>query len=875
MRKYSWIKDSIIQIIFITFAVVFTVFIAQISISEQYKSYYEEKLEAKAETLAQNAVHLFAENSEIRNAAGMNYILNVIFPVGQNESEVIRYALFAPDGSVAASTADGGLILPNEALSSIYTYMESPFVRSFHPVVIDEVLLYILMIQIDDTPFLIYSEQLSESLYSSLFRGCLMMAAGYALFSVISNLRRKKPEDDDDDDEESVGADAPVRPSKSKSGTLSRLAVQLLSTLLFGLLSLPPLKNYATSDGSISVTLVVGGLLLAVAAVHLCRILLWFFAWYSKRPISSYVAQTMQFFVFLVVFLSMYVYTMQSGYSTQVELTKQNELRISSMFAGLSLSGREVPAGDFTEILEASKDSNFGEHSECLVIIRSDDGFVVLGNESVDISDANDLFHSAWEGQASVTGIRGDYKYGVTIIADNTYEVAALAVVRQLASVQADEMRGAAIDFLLAMSATVFAFVFLFVEMNRMLEVINIPNLRREREFKYAKGTRSLMFLANACRYIPLYFFVLIVRDIYETNPVNWISGELATVLPIAVVLLVVAVGKDITSFFIRLKARRMMILGCLIGLTGFLLLNSAATLPVLLLLLVFTYTGVSMVYNGLWDFTQEAVNSGYSEFADMREHTLSGEYLGGTAGAVIGAMVYDKFGLFAAFSLSAAILLILAILIRALMPVGGRPEKAEKRELGFFKFFFSKRVFFFMLLLLMPFVLGEYFIEQFSPLYAASIELSPGAASWTSLLMTMALAYIAPSIIRFFGEWCSKTAVCVFANILAAAGLVLFALMPGIAMMYAASALIGVSIGIGKNIIAAKYADFRESKLYANSGYIYNLFDSLFGLLGAALFTFAHIMSSDGDAVINVGAIIAAATILYLLFSRKRRTDA
>ncbi|MCL2698665.1 MAG: MFS transporter, partial [Oscillospiraceae bacterium] len=857
---FTWIKDSIIQIVFITFAVIFTVFIAQISISEQYKEYYEEKLAEKVQTLASNAVHLFSDNSEIRNAAGMSYILNIIFPIQDGEPEVVRYTLFNFDGTVTASTVEPGgdipLFLPEEALSGTYTYIESPLVRSFEPVFIDGRVRYVLMTQIDDTPFLKYSEQLSESLYSSLFRGCFMMAGGYALFSTISNLRKKK-------DKETEEADDEETPEKKPEGNiLSRFMVQLISMFVFALLSLLLFRL----DGMAGV--LIGGLFLAVAGVHLCRILLWFFAWCSKRPISTYAAQTMQFFVFLVVFLSMYVYTMQSGYSTQIELTNQSRLRISSVFAGLSLSGNEI----VNDLSEQAQSMNFGEHSECLVMIRLDDTFVVLGDESQSIPSANDLFHSAWESQASVTGIRGEYKYGVTIIADSSYEVAALAVVRQLVSVQADETRGATIDFLLAMSATVFAFVFLFVEMNRMLEVINLPNLKRERGLRYAKSTRSLMFLANACRYIPLYFFVLIVRDIYEVNPVSWISGELATVLPIAVVLIVMAVGKDIAGLFIRLKARRMMIFGCLIGLAGFLLLNLAVTLLVLLLLLILTYTGVSMVYNGLWDFAANAANTGYKEFADIKEHTLSGEYLGGTAGAVIGAMVYDKFGLFAAFALSSVVLFILAVLIRALLPAGQRPVKAERREYGFFKFFFSKRVFLLMFLLLMPFVLGEYFIEQFSPLYAASIELSPGAASWTSLLMTMAIAYIAPSLVRAFTGRIGKTAICVLANMLAAAGLVLFALLPGIAAMYGASALIGVSVGVGKNILAAKYSEFRESQLYAHSGYVYNLFDSLFGLLGAALFTFVHIMSSGGSTVVYIAVIIVFATILYLMFSRDGR---
>jgi len=576
----------------------------------------------------------------------------------------------------------------------------------------------------------------------------------------------------------------------------------------------------------------------------------------------------MQFLVFLLVFLTMYCYSIQNSYSTQVELSRNDELRILSVFTGLSLSGGDKE--DANSLPAQVEVMDLGENNECLIIIRSPGGFSVTGNYTGDISNAYDLFFSAWESQAAVTGVRGGYNYGVSVIADSAFEIMALAAVRQHASIQADELQGATIDFLLVMTATVLAFVFLFTELNRLLEAINLPNMLREPGLRYVRSTRSLMFLAAACRYIPLYFFVLIILDIYKTNPISWLPSELATVLPIAVVLLVMAVGKDLTGRIFKMNSRKTMLTGCFIGAFGFLSLFIADNIPSFLILLVFTYTGVSMVYNGLWDLTSDTVNTGYAEFRDMREHTLSGEYLGGAAGAVIGAMVYNRFGLFAAFALSTSILLILAILIRVLLPAGSTAKKEEKREYGFFRFIFSGQIILFMSLLLLPFVLGEYFIEQFSPLYASSIELSPGAASWTSVLMVIALAYIGPGIVRLFEGRIHNVVICVIANLLSAAGLLLFALSPGLITMYAASALIGLSIGVGKNIVSLKYSEFIETKRYAHSGYAYNLFDSLFGMLGVVMFTLAHAFSSNEEYILVIAGIIVAPTFLYFIVTKR-----
>jgi len=288
------------------------------------------------------------------------------------------------------------------------------------------------------------------------------------------------------------------------------------------------------------------------------------------------------------------------------------------------------------------------------------------------------------------------------------------------------------------------------------------------------------------------------------------------------------------------------------------------------------------MVYSGIWDYASETADTGHEEFYLLKEKTFSSEYLGGMAGAVIGAIIYDKLGLFAAFAVSAGILLVLSVLIRALLPINGVSGKAKEKSggIGLWRFLFSKSVMLFVALILLPFVLGEYFIDQFTPLYAESINLSPGAASWSSLLMTLSLAYLGTPIAGVLKRKLKSTAICIIANMISAAGLLLFAIMPNIIMMYVAAALIGISIGIGGNLISEWYNTLDESEQYKNSGYIYGLFGSLFGQLGAVLFTIAHSVSDDGETgkyIMLIAGVVIVATILYAVLSNiggKRKTS-
>ena len=763
MNKYIWIKDCIIQVLFISIAVIFTVMIAHMSISGQYTDFYRQQMHERARTLARNTALLF---EEIDIGPSIVPVLDILFP-----SDAVRYTLFTSDGDVFASNVPGGDTLQAATLLEPYTKISESTVRAYYPVLRNETVHYTIMVQTDDAVFMEYNQSMASNLMASLLRGVLMMIIGCVLFAAMTRAVR-----------------------------------------------------------------------------------------------SSYVAQTMQFIVFLVVFLAMFSLSMHNGFSAHIESARINELRVSSVYASLLLSG--------TDISEFSADNLpiFGEHVESLIIIQTPDGFSVIGDETA-LLYTREFFTSAWDTQSSSVGIFGEYKYGVTVILDETLQhVAAMAVVRQPVALLASELQGATIDFMLAMSATVLAFIFLFIQLNKLLEAINNPYTHLSPALRYAAGISSLTFMVTICKAIPAYFFVLIIMNIY--NPLDWLPNEFATVLPLIVVILMMVVGNDIAQKLIRLTPRGMIILGCVIGASGFIVMNVTGNLFLWLLLLAVAYLGVSMVTVGLQGFVAEAAHTKCDELKHIEEENLSSEYLGYTSGAVLGAIVFDQFGMFAAFALSAAILIILAVLIRVILPPGTRPEGNTSSGTSFLRFFFSKKILFITIFLLGPFFIGEFFIEQYAPLYAASINLSPGAAAWTSLLMTIAAAYIAPSFLHLLVTRLSKVVICIIANMISALGMITFALMPGIATLYIASAMIGISVGIGANALENSYSDIQDSKSYKRSSYVFQLLGAGFGQLGVVLFTVAHNVSPSGEHVLIIAAVVAIPTLLYLVLSWKNKLE-
>jgi len=771
IKSFAWVKDGVIQLVFMSVAIVFTVVVAHMSISEQYTDYYREQMEKRAEALQYNTARLF-ENRGITAEEDMAVLLAIIFP----EGETTRYEEF----------------------------ME-------------------------------FSREMSSQLYESLTRGILIMAVGFVFFSIVTNIRKKNTVATADEEER-----------KPEKNFLPKLLIQIFSLLVCIALALPLLLFQRNFYGLLqTVVILLGGLFLGLALAHIIRLLLWIIAIRTGQAKSAYSSQTTQFCMFLMVFLSMFSFSMHNGFSAHLEAERLEELRLNSVFASLA-------AGD---------EFYFGEYTENFVLSWED------------ISPEDYLFASAWELQSSLMGIIGEYKYGVTVIFDmETGGVGGLSVVRQPAALLANELRSATIDFLLTMSASVFAIVFLFMEVNKLLECINVPNLKRERELRYASGAKSLNFLVTVCQTIPAYFFVLIVFNIYEYNPVDQLPKEFAVVLPLTIVLIMMMAGGDIAGRLIRIAPRSLMLIGCVLGAVGFVVMGLANSLLLWLLLLAVAYMGVSIVYNGIQNFISDVADTGYSEFRTIKEETLSGEYMGGTSGAVIGAIVFAQLGLFAAFVLSAALLLLLAVFIRCMLPYKEYENKAsEHSEFSFLKFLLSKRVFMFLAFVMTPFIVGGFFIKQFAPLYAYSIGLSPGAASWTFLLMTIAAAFAAPSAARLLIGRLRKITICILANFISATGLIVFSLFPGLVTMYIASALLGLAIGAGTSTVEDGFSELEESRRYKGSVFVFKLFGALLGQLGVLVFTFAHALSLEGGYVLAVAGIIAVPTLLYFILSRKQ----
>jgi len=847
--------------------------IAHSSITSQYAAYYEEKLADKTAAIARNTAKLFIDKPELADLGLMNgklieSALNLVFAGGGGGPETILYALFATDGAVMATSLPSPPQLPEQAWESGFRLIENSCIYAFAPVTIDGLTRCIVMVSADFSSFLDYVSQMESGMYSSLLRGCVMMSLGYFFFCALSNISKTRKTAKN----AVLNTELPKQvesgqPFKISTDFKRLLRIQLIAITVCAFVATPLLLLY-TSFGGMH-WLLAGLLPLAVAAAHLCRLAFWALMLYLSRPISSYSAQTLQFCIFLIVFISLFSISIQNGYQTQLELSRQDELRMSSVFAAMSLGG-----ADLEDMLSIGEALDFGQNSESIVIVKDGGEYQVLGHEYESMEGGNDLLDQAWNDVSSVTGVRGDYIHGLTAVVDHTFTPVAIADIRQPYSAYVDELRGSSVDFLLGMSATVLAFVFLFIEINKLLEVINLPNRRREQGLRYAQSSRSLVFICSLVQNIPIFFFVLMVYDIYANNPVSWLPADMATMLPLALMLPVMVFGGKVAKALVKANPRFMTMIGCGLGVLGYLSMNYAENLFVFLFIILITYTGISIIYHSLGDFISYAASFDYPELSNLKEDSGGGEFLGATVGAVIGAMVYDKFGLFSVLLFTCATLLILTVLIWFLLPaVTGHTKAMEKPDRGAFKRFVnSNNVLMYTVLLILPFAVAPYFIYQFSPLYAGAVALSPGAASWTTLLCTISVAYIAPPFVRMLAVRLNKVTIALSANILVCGALLLFSVIPGIVTLFVTSWVIGIAVGVGLNANKDGFAGLEDAVGYEGRGSFYDMLKSMFGPIGALVFTAIFALAHSGEYISYIAAFTAAAALTYFVYARKHR---
>lgn len=355
--------------------------------------------------------------------------------------------------------------------------------------------------------------------------------------------------------------------------------------------------------------------------------------------------------------------------------------------------------------------------------------------------------------------------------------------------------------------------------------------------------------------------------------------------VPVALNQIGTALGAAVTGAALRkLKPSVIVISALILGVAGNLLAAFATILPdtgfwalSVGLMLAGLSVGVLVGFANGFIASQPGEDAKADGFSMFNASSTAGV----NCGMLTGALLAVSLGQATVFYVTAGLFVATCALMIPFIKVNARrgtaivvPPNGQKRG-GALRLLFSPKVLGFFILAFLPYFINNSFLFYFFPLYGNSMGLNESLISLILVLHGICVIYVGPSLTRSLlgklGRFVLPTA-----SLISILAVVIFALMPKIATMLIAVALLGISNSFGYTAYSVNY-----SSLVTERGYdpgkamgVYTLFENVAEATGPMLFSTLMLVGITtgfmGFALASAGGA-ALYSLLFLL--RKRKT--
>ena len=376
---------------------------------------------------------------------------------------------------------------------------------------------------------------------------------------------------------------------------------------------------------------------------------------------------------------------------------------------------------------------------------------------------------------------------------------------------------------------------------------------------------RSLMFLIYTADCMQEAFIAVLSAQLYRGGLP--LSDSAAAALPISAEVFAMAVSSAIAGRGAqRYGSRRILSAGMAILLSGFLMCPALGSYAGLFFGKILIGLGMGAVYVtcntvSASGATQE---SSSAAFAGVAAGTISGI----AAGAGLSS-VFLSIGGWRIVYLAGAVFVFGGLLMAFSSP-DIRLRKAEsaqdRQDISTARFFLNRRIPLFFLLVLVPFLMTPSYRVYFFPIYAAEQGLGDVRVGQIYLLCGLLVLYLGPKLSSLVLKKMGSFYGVLFASFLAAGGLLLFVIFPGIGSVIAGVAIVYVAYAFGS---VCQYTFFQllpECLSYGSgkSMSVFSVFENLGMTLGPMVFGHALLFGYRAGVLI----IAFALTVLTAAFA-------
>ena len=349
------------------------------------------------------------------------------------------------------------------------------------------------------------------------------------------------------------------------------------------------------------------------------------------------------------------------------------------------------------------------------------------------------------------------------------------------------------------------------------------------------------------------------------------IPKEIAAALPISAELVMSAISALVCGSLIkRTGIRSMCIAGAIAYLFGNLLSAFAPNLWVLISAnsICGIGGGLLIISVNTWIATlsgEEKQNKGFMHY--------NAAYLAGmNCGTVIGSMIWDMYGIKAAYYVAAISAVVIILFVLWLLGQGGA-IKTEKKESGSMRCLFTPRVVRYFALLIIPYLVCASFLSYYFPVVADRNALSAAELSTAFLLSGVILIYMGPALGEPVVEKLGTRKAMLLASFIYAAALVYPIINPGVMSCYVVIALFAVADCFGLAAQSVYFISLPEVKAVGESRAlaVNSTIESIVTAAGSVIFG-AVLMLGERLGIAVICIVFSTLLLLYFVSDRMAR---
>lgn len=399
---------------------------------------------------------------------------------------------------------------------------------------------------------------------------------------------------------------------------------------------------------------------------------------------------------------------------------------------------------------------------------------------------------------------------------------------------------------------------------------------KRTKSFMDSSLIRPIIFLLFFAGNISTAFMPIFGKSLW--TPEFGMPVEIAAALPISAELCLAVISGLIAGFAVdKTGAKALCIAGALFYMSGNVVAGFASSLWILI-----AGGALCGIGGGMIALSVNTYIAGYNDntvrnrgFANYNAAFLSGM----NCGTVIGSIIAENFGYKPALITAAAVALFSVVFIIFCMEKHKikkeHKEAPSKNRMSIVKFLLTPEVQRYFLFMLVPYLVCASFLTYFFPIFGEEHGLTATHISMAFLMSGVISIYLGPALTEYICKRFGTGKSMIFASIIYAVSLMLFAVKPSIVTCFVVIAVLSVADSFGLTAQSVYYTDIKETKILGEGRAmgINGVYENIAQMIGPIIFGGALLLGYKKGIMLIV-SIVTGLLLLFIISSRANRSN-